>query len=36
MYFYGDLDQRRLLFDYARKKWIRLDETQVDEKEGAR
>ncbi len=36
MYFYGDLDQRRLLFDYARKKWIRLDETQIDEKEGAR
>ena len=36
MYFYGDLDQRRLLFDYARKKWIRLDETQIDEEEGAR
>ena len=30
-YFYGELDQRRLLYDYAEKSWVNLDDTAEDE-----
>ena len=36
LYFYGELDQRRLLYDYKRKKWIRLDETMIQEEKDTR
>jgi len=36
LYFYGELDQRRLLYDYKRKKWIRLDERFASEQMGVR
>jgi len=36
LYFYGDLDQKRLLFDYSKMKWMKLDESEKVETEGAR
>jgi hypothetical protein len=36
LYYYGVLNQRRLLFDYGTGQWIVLDESKVMEREGAR
>jgi hypothetical protein len=33
-YFYGELDQKRLLYDYADERWVNLDDTEVDESKG--
>ena len=36
MYFYGELNRQRLLYDYGLQKWMTLDEAAVSEEEGAR
>jgi hypothetical protein len=36
LYFFGDFNQQRLLFDYGLGRWKRLDEVGVDESGGAR
>ena len=36
LYFFGDFNQQRLLFDYGVRKWKRLNEVGVDESEGSR
>jgi len=36
VYFFGDFNQQRLLFDYGKNKWLRLNEVGVDESEGSR
>jgi hypothetical protein len=36
LYFYGELNRKRLLYDYGLQKWMTLDEREVDEEEGAR
>ena len=33
-YFYGELDQRRLLYDYGEERWVNLDDTAMDESKG--
>ena len=36
LYFFGDFNRKRLLYDYGLQKWMTLDEREVDEEEGAR
>ncbi len=36
LYFYGDLNRKRLLYDYGLRKWITLNEVEAIEEEGAR
>ena len=36
IYFYGELNRKRLLYDYGLQKWMTLDEAAVSEEEGAR
>ena len=36
LYFYGDLNRKRLLYDYGLRKWVTLDEGEEIEEEGAR
>ena len=36
LYFYGELNRKRLLYDYGLQKWMTLDEAAVSEEEGAR
>ena len=36
MYFYGELNKKRLLYDYGLGRWTTLNEVEVDEGEGAR
>ena len=33
-YFYGELDQKRMLYDYQLRSWRYLDDTGVDESKG--
>ena len=34
--FYGELNRKRLLYDYGLQKWMTLDEASINEEEGAR
>jgi hypothetical protein len=36
LYFYGEQNRKRLLYDYGLQKWMTLNETEVSEEEGAR
>jgi len=36
LYFFGEFNQQRLLFDYGQGRWLRLDEVEVDEREESR
>ena len=36
LYFYGELNRKRLLYDYGLRKWVTLDEGEEIEEEGAR
>jgi hypothetical protein len=36
LYFFGEFEQSRLLYDYAKENWLNLEEYSVDEGEEAR
>jgi hypothetical protein len=36
LYFYGELNRKRLLYDYGLERWITLNESDISEEEGAR
>ena len=35
VYFFGEYEQSRLLYDYGNKNWVKLDEYSIDETEEA-